>query len=234
MRIAIVGPGKMGRAVRDLARAAGHEVVAELDVGQVARAALCGADVAVEFTAPAAAPGNLTQLASWKVPTVCGSTGWYAQLPEVQAAVTRAGSALVYAPNFSLGVQVLLQLARETGRALAGRSEFDAWLLDVHHRAKLDAPSGTAAAMRAALRQADPAREYPVTSVRAGEVPGTHEIHIEGTGESLVVGHTAHDRTVFARGALVAAAWLTAKPRSGVFTFEQVLFGETGQGKGDR
>ena len=234
MRIAIVGPGKMGRAVRDLALAEGHEIVAELDIGQVSEQAVHGAQVAVEFTQPAAAAGNVTRLAGWRIPTVCGTTGWYDRLPEVRAAVERAGTALVYAPNFSLGVQLFLRLAKETGRALAGRPEFDGYLLEAHHRAKQDAPSGTAAALRDALRSGDPARDYPITSVRSGEVPGTHEIHLEGSGESLTFSHVARDRSVFAKGALVAAKWLVERPRKGVFTFEQVLFGPltlTGEGK---
>ena len=136
-----------------------------------------------------------------------------------------AGTALIYAPNFSLGVQIFLRLAKETGRALAGRPEFDAYLLETHHRAKKDAPSGTAAALRDALRLGNPARDFPITSIRSGEIPGTHEIHLEGPGESLTFSHVARDRSVFARGALVAARWLMERSRKGVFTFEQVLFG---------
>jgi 4-hydroxy-tetrahydrodipicolinate reductase len=217
----------MGRAVRESARAGGHEVVAELDVGQVNREALGKAEVAIEFTEPGAAADNLLLLASWRMPTVCGTTGWYARLAEVTKAVEKSGSALVYAPNFSVGVLLMTHLAREAGKVLAGRPEFDAWLLDVHHRQKKDAPSGTAGALRDALRQGDPKREYPITSVRAGEMPGTHEVHLEHGPESLVLSHTARDRSVFARGALVAAEWLAARPRKGVFTFEQVIFGDT-------
>ena len=216
----------MGRAVRDLARAEGHEVVAELDIGQVSQAALKGADVAIEFTQPDAAAENLIRLAGWKVPTVCGTTGWYDRLGDIRAAVEKAGTALVYAPNFSVGVQVLLQIARATGEVLKSRPELTAHLVETHNTAKKDAPSGTAIALRDVLRVADPKREYPITSVREGDVPGTHEVHIDGPGESLTLQHVAHDRTTFARGALVAARWLTDKPRRGVFTFDQVLFGE--------
>ncbi len=227
MRIAIIGVGKMGRTIRDLAITQQHEVTAELDVGQVTREALRGADVAIEFTEPGAAAGNLLQLAAWHMPAVCGTTGWYARLPEVKSSVEKAGSSLVYAPNFSVGVLLMTHLAREAGKAMAGKPGFDAWLLDVHHREKKDAPSGTAAALRDALRSGDPGRDYPITSVRAGQVPGTHEVHIENGPESLVLSHTARDRSVFAHGALVAAAWLAASRRRGVFTFEQVLFGDS-------
>ena len=226
VKIAIIGPGKMGRAVRDLARVEGHEIVAELDIGQVAQDALKGTDVAIEFTQPDAAAENLVQLAGWKIPTVCGTTGWYGQLADVRAAVKKAGTALVYAPNFSIGVQLFLQIARAAATALSSRPEFAARIVDLHHVTKKDAPSGTAIALRDALLSQDATREYPIASVREGEVPGTHELHIEGPGENILLQHAAKDRTIFARGALVAARWLVERPRRGVFTFDQVLFGE--------
>jgi len=228
MRIAIVGFGKMGRAVRDTALAQGHEVRSEIDIGQLQRESLRGAEVAIEFTQPDAAADNLIALAGWKVPVVCGTTGWYGRLAEVRSAVEASKSALVYAPNFSLGVQFLLRAAREIGGALAKRTEFDAYVVDVHHRAKKDAPSGTAGALQQVLRAADSTRDYPITSIRSGEVPGTHELHVEGPGESLIFQHVARDRTIFAAGALTAARWLLERPRQGVFTLEQVLFGEAG------
>src|SRR5436190_20337205 len=111
----------MGRAVRDLALSRKHQIAAELDLGQLSQAALRGADVAIEFTQPDAAAGNLKLLAEWRVPTVCGTTGWYGKLPDVRAAVEKGKSALVYAPNFSLGVQIFLRAANELARALARR-----------------------------------------------------------------------------------------------------------------
>lgn len=226
MKIAIAGMGKMGHAVREQAFARGHEITAELDIGQLSRSALRDAQVVVEFTQPDAAAENLIMLAGWKMPVVCGTTGWYGRLPEVRAAVETAGTALVYSPNFSLGVQILLRAAEVIGSALAGRPEFDAYIVDVHHAQKKDAPSGTAGALQAALKHGDPARGYPITSIRAGQVPGTHALHVEGPGESLSLEHVAHDRTIFAAGALAAAEWLLAHPRRGVFTLRDILFGE--------
>jgi 4-hydroxy-tetrahydrodipicolinate reductase len=226
MRIAIVGFGKMGHAIRDLANSQGHEITAELDVGQLSQGALKSAEVAIEFTQPDAAPANLIQLASWKVPAVCGTTGWYGRLPEVRKAVEAGQTALVFAPNFSLGVQLLFRAARELGRGLKERPEFDAYLVETHHRGKKDAPSGTALGLREALRSVDTVHDYSTTSIRAGQVPGTHELHIEGSGESLLLQHTARDRSVFAAGALLAARWLVDGKRRGVFTLEQVLFGD--------
>jgi 4-hydroxy-tetrahydrodipicolinate reductase len=226
MKIAIVGFGKMGHAVGDLARSQGHEIAAQIDLGQLSQGAVRGADVAIEFTQPDAAAGNLIQLAGWKVPAVCGTTGWYGRLPEVRKAVEAAQTALVFAPNFSLGVQLLFRAARELGRGLKERPELDAYLVETHHRGKKDAPSGTASGLREALRGVDPLHDYPITSIRAGQVPGTHELHVGGPGESLLLQHTAHDRSVFAAGALIAARWLVDGKRRGVFTLEQVLFGD--------
>lgn len=227
MRIAIVGPGKMGRAIADLARSDGHQIVAELDVGQVSKPALGDAEVAIEFTQPDAAAENLIKLASWRMPTVSGTTGWFDRLPDVKAAVDKAGSALVYAPNFSLGVQLLLKIARSTAELLASRPEFAARIVDIHHVHKKDAPSGTAVALRDVMLSRDPTREYPISSVREGEVPGQHEIHLTTPGETLMLQHLATDRSPFARGALVAAKWLIERPRKGVFPFDHVLFGES-------
>lgn len=215
----------MGRTVAGAARAAGHEVMAEIGRDGLTKAALADACVAFEFTEPAAAPHNLIQLAEFRVPAVCGTTGWYQHLPEVRDAVERHESALVYAPNFSLGVQILRNLAEAAGRVLSRLPEFDTYLIERHHRQKKDVPSGTAKVLRDALAAADPDHALSVTSIRAGAIPGTHEIHIDGPGEAVTIAHTARDRSIFARGALVAAEWITARRRRGVFTFEQVLSG---------
>ena len=224
-RVAVVGTGRMGRAVASAARAKGYDVTAELGPGELARERLAGAQVVLEFTVPDAAAANLVALAGWGIPTVSGTTGWLERLPEVRAAVERAGAALVHSPNFAVGVHLFVRLARAAGALLAPRPEFDAYLLEVHHRDKRDAPSGTARLLRETLRQADGSRDYAVTSIRAGDVTGTHEIRFEGAGEGIALRHEARDRTVFAHGALLAAAWLLERPRTGVFSFEDVLFG---------
>lgn len=229
LRIAIVGPGAMGQAVAALARAGGHRIVAEIGPGDLTRERLDGADVAIEFTEPAAAAPNLVALAGWRVPTVCGTTGWTEQLAEVTAAVERAGTALVHAPNFATGVHLFARLARAAAALVAARPEFAAYLLEVHHERKKDAPSGTARKLQDALRAADESREYPITSIRTGAVPGVHELHLETEGEGLTLSHVARDRTIYARGALLAAHWLLADDRRGVFTFDEVLFGGNGR-----
>ena len=226
MRIAIVGFGRMGRAVQSVATARGHDVALTIGRGELETSSLSGVDVAIEFTAPDAAADNLIRLAHSKVPTVSGTTGWFARLDEVRAAFERENIGLVYAPNFSLGVQLLLRVAREMGRLAAARPEFEAWIVETHHSRKRDAPSGTAKALQNALRAEDHDRPYPVTSIRAGDVPGTHSLTFDAPGESLELTHTARERSVFATGAVVAAEWLTEHPISGVRDFASVVFPE--------
>ena len=225
MKIAVVGPGRMGGAVAHVARESGHEIVAEIGAGGLSPDAVRHAQVAIEFTLPGAARANLERLAELGVPTVTGTTGWYDALPEIGAAFEAAGVGLVYAPNFSLGALLMTRLVGEAGRLMAGRPEFSAWLVETHHAGKLDAPSGTAERLRQSLRQADPDRDYPVTSLRGGTVPGTHELVIDAAGEELVLRHAARDRSIFARGAVLAAQWLIAEPRRGAFDFGTSILG---------
>lgn len=229
MRIAIIGTGRMGQAVAEVARSRGHDVVTMVSGAENASAAaltaerLAGAEVAIEFTRPEAAPGNLRRLVELGIPVVTGTTGWGSELPGIQAAVEARGGALLHAPNFSTGVALLLRAARQLAAELAGREGFEAFMVDEHHGAKRDAPSGTALALQAALRAGDPARQFPVTSIRAGHHPGRHRVTWDSRFESIVLEHSARDRRVFAEGAVRAAEWLPG--HTGVFTFADVLFG---------
>ena len=220
-RLAIVGYGRMGRAVEELAPERGWSVVARFDGGTpITRDALAGADVAVEFSEPAAAADNVRALAAAGCATVCGTTGWYDRLEEVSAEVRRQGGALLWAPNFALGVALFARLAEVAGRLFGAAGGFDAHLTDVHHSAKRDAPSGTAR-MLADRVAGGLRRELPITSIRTGHVPGTHELHFDAPFESVRLVHEARDRRVFADGALVAARWLVG--RRGVFELNDLL-----------
>jgi 4-hydroxy-tetrahydrodipicolinate reductase len=232
MRIVIVGDGKMGRAVASLAEARGHVIHALIGGGENAggRALtaerLKGAEVAVEFTRPDAAVANLGHLIDAGVPVVTGTTGWLDQLPRVTAHVERRGGALLYAANFSLGVHLFLRAARDLAGRFAGHPEFDAFILEEHHAAKLDAPSGTARELQQRIRSSDPARDFPITSIRAGTTPGTHLVAYDGPYERVTLAHVARNREGFAAGALAAAEWLPGRP--GVHTVDDMLFGESG------
>jgi 4-hydroxy-tetrahydrodipicolinate reductase len=229
MRIAIVGNGKMGQAVARLAEQRGHTIHGVIGGGENAEgraltaARLAGADVAVEFTRPDAAPANLERLIEAGIPTVTGTTGWLEQLPRIAALVVQRKGALLHAANFSLGVHLFLRAARELARGFAGRPEFDAFILEEHHAAKLDAPSGTARELQARLRQSDPQRPYPITSVRVGSAPGMHLVAYDGAYERITLTHAARSREGFAAGALAAAEWLPGHP--GVHTVDDMLFG---------
>ena len=231
MRILIVGDGKMGHAIAALAAARGHTVHAmigrEENAGgrALTRERLAGADVAVEFTGPDAAVANLERLIEAGVPVVTGTTGWSAMLPRITRLVEERGGALLHASNFSAGVQLFLRAAEDLARRFAGHAEFDAFILEEHHAGKRDAPSGTALSLQAALRRGDAARSFPITSVRAGAIPGTHVVTYDGPADSVTLRHVARSREGFAEGALAAAEWLPGRP--GVHTFEQMLFGAT-------
>jgi 4-hydroxy-tetrahydrodipicolinate reductase len=226
LRVAIVGDGKMGRAVSDLARERGYVVTTMLgladnsDGGAITRERLGESDVIIEFTEPSAAPANIIAAVRAGYPVVTGTTGWGKRLDEVTRAVAAANGALVHAPNFSIGVNVFLAIAEAAGRIMSRAPEFDPHIVETHHAAKKDAPSGTALALERSAASGL-GRSIPITSVRTGHVPGTHELSFDGAFEQIRLTHTARDRRVFADGALRAAAWLPG--RKGVFTMRDVL-----------
>ena len=221
----------MGRAVAGLAEERGHSIHTVIqssdnaDGRALTRERLSGADVALEFTKPDAVVHNLERLIELGIPTVTGTTGWSEALARITALVAKRHGALLHAPNFSVGVQLFLQAARELARRFRGRPEFEDSIVEEHHAAKLDAPSGTALLLQRQLAREDTDRKFPITSVRAGTVPGTHTLTYNGAHETITLSHVARSRQTFAAGALTAAEWLPGK--IGVFTFEDMLFGET-------
>jgi 4-hydroxy-tetrahydrodipicolinate reductase len=222
----------MGKAVTALAIGRGHSIHTVVDSSDnvsgraLTQERLAGADVAIEFTRPAAAVSNLERLIELGIPTVTGTTGWTGALPQITALVEARRGALLHAANFSAGVHLFLRTARELARNFCGRSEFVGSIREEHHAAKLDAPSGTALLLQQRLGDPDPSRSFPITSVRAGTTPGTHTLTYDGPHETVSLSHLARDREAFAAGALAAAEWLPGK--TGVFTFEYLLFGENG------
>ncbi len=224
--IAIIGDGKMGQAIRDLALEKGWLVTAVIgeresaDGVGISRRSLGEPDVAVEFSQPGAAVANISACLREGVPVVAGTTGWYDALSEVTRLANETGTPLIWSPNFSLGVNVMIELARYAGTLMRTLEDFDAHIVETHHSKKKDAPSGTAIAMAKAASDAL-GRPIPTTSVRTGSVPGTHELVFDGTFEQLSLTHLARDRRVFAEGALKAADWLVGK--KGVFTMRDVL-----------
>ena len=229
-RVAIIGMGRMGSAVRAMAEAQRWTVVAQLrraetNSDEMLLAAVRGADVAIEFTTAAEAPSLLERLSGAGCPVVSGTTGWLDHRDRVERAVRERDGALLWAPNFSLGVQVLWRAAAYASRMLAGLPGFATHIVETHHSAKRDAPSGTALELQRRVQDATGA-PVPVTSVRVGHVPGTHTFIADGTFEQLQLTHEARDRLVFAEGALTAAAWLVERWRAGargMFAMDDLL-----------
>ena len=232
-KVALIGIGKMGRVLAQLAPDRGWEIVATIgadgnrDGAGITASTLNGADVAIEFTAPNAAPANVRAAVVAGCPIVVGTTGWTSELPTLSEFVNSQRGALLTASNFSLGVNAFAQIVALASRLLASAGGFDVALIETHHSAKKDAPSGTALTLRAAAAPGWP-RDIPITSVRTGTVPGTHEFLFDAQFETVTLTHVARDRRVFAEGALAAAAWLIG--RRGVFTMRDVLASPTKQG----
>src|SRR5439155_12350359 len=170
-----------------------------------------GADVAVEFTVPAAAPVNARAAVAAGCPIVVGTTGWYDELPALASWVESHRGALLTATNFSLGVNIFERIAETAARLLGRAPGFDAHIIETHHAAKRDAPSGTAATLGRTASKAWGRGDIPITSVRTGAVPGTHEFVFDSPFEQIHLEHVARDRRVFAEGALVAAEWLIGR-----------------------
>jgi 4-hydroxy-tetrahydrodipicolinate reductase len=227
-KLAIVGYGKMGKLIEQLAPEYDFEVALKLDefnnadgAGLIARN-FVGIDVAIEFSIPAAVPGNVEGIAALGVPLVVGTTGWLEQIDQVQRIIEEHHTGLVWSPNFSIGVNVFFRLVAEAARLLAAEPAYGAWAWEIHHSAKKDAPSGTLLKLVEEMKKAGYARHIDVGSNRAGTIPGTHEIGFDSGADTITLRHTARSREGFARGALKAAQWIIGK--QGFYEFSEIEF----------
>jgi 4-hydroxy-tetrahydrodipicolinate reductase len=228
MRILLVGYGKMGRLVGELAPQYSCEVAGVVDPLSKAQTAAVDdpqwkgtVDVAVDFTSPDAVVANVRALAGQGINIVLGTTGWGAHEAELRKIVSDAGIGIVAAPNFSTGVVLFELLVARSAEIFAAQPEFGAWVHEAHHAAKKDAPSGTALKLKKSMEAAGFNRPIDVSATRAGYIPGTHTIGFDGPSESITLTHTARDRGGFARGALSAARWVSG--RTGWYTMQDVL-----------
>lgn len=225
--LAIVGYGKMGRLIEQLGPEYGFDVRAKFNSRNnlhgtgLTPAALNGVDVAVEFSTPDAAAENVRQLATAGVNVAVGTTGWAEHLPAARQAVSRNGTGLVWAPNFSVGVNLFIQAVAQTAALFAKRQEYDAWGWEIHHSVKKDAPSGTLRKLAEEMRESGYERSVNLSANRAGTHPGTHEIGFDSLADTITLRHTARNREGFARGALRAARWVAGK--KGWFEFQEIL-----------
>ncbi len=264
MNIALVGYGKMGRMIEAAALERGHVIVARVDpfdpkadAKDIASCAVLyaksdstsdsktdtktgtKADVAIEFSRPDTAVPNMLALVERGIPVVVGTTGWYKQLPEVRAAVGKAGSSLLWSANYSLGVNLFYRIAAYAAKLADPFAEYDVGGWEAHHNKKADSPSGTAKTLvervlaemtrkktpvYETLDRPPAAEELHYPSLRVGAVPGTHSLFFDSSADTIELTHTARSREGFARGAVRAAEWLAAAgTRRGVFTMDDVL-----------
>ena len=225
MRVLLIGHGRMGQLVETLApeykavvagvvtsRDAEH-ALAERDFGPV--------DVAIDFTVADAVVRTLPLLARRGLNVVVGTTGWAAHEKQMRETVADTGIGVLVAANFSLGMNIFQLVVEDAARRFAKHPSFGAWIHELHHAAKKDAPSGTALQLRTGMERAGYDRAVAMSSVRVGSIPGTHEVGFDGPSDTITLTHTVRDRAVFARGALEAARWLVGK--HGWFTMRDLL-----------
>lgn len=243
MKIAILGYGRMGRAIEEIARERGYEVTAVLDQADNERGAgiradtLRGAEVAIDFSTADAVLDNVRSCTRLGVGVVLGTTGWEADRAEVEASVREAGGALLHSPNFSVGMLLFTRIAEHAARLVNRLDDFDVSLSETHHRHKKDHPGGTARKLAGILlaeidrktswsmeltegEQVDPAI-LQVSVARTGEVPGIHAVSLESAEDSILLRHEARSRKGFARGAVLGAAWI--RGRTGIYTMEECM-----------
>ncbi|HEU5453014.1 MAG TPA: dihydrodipicolinate reductase C-terminal domain-containing protein [Terriglobales bacterium] len=223
MNLLVLGKGKTGALVADIARERGHGVAcvsSKENVGCAAlsASALRGTDVVIDFTTPHAVLGNIEACARAGVNIAVGTTGWYGEIAAVQQLVNRSNIGFVYAANFSVGVNLFFEIVRAAADGL--RLGYSGHITEKHHVHKKDAPSGTAVAIRNVIQAAAGAK-LDITSVREGEIVGTHILELKSAGDTITLAHESHSRRGFAEGAVRAAEWL--KDRKGFYDFKDVF-----------
>jgi 4-hydroxy-tetrahydrodipicolinate reductase len=227
MRIALVGHGKMGRVVEEIAPGRGMEVAGRftrsrpLCADAETRRALSGVAALVDFSVPEAVAGTARAAAELSLPLVIGTTGWHDRFDEVREIVETSGIGAVRAANFSLGVNVFYRLVERAAQLLARVDGYDPFIHDWHHRFKLDSPSGTALEIRRRMARSYGASEVPISCQRAGWVPSVHQVGFDSAADTIHLEHRARNRQGLAEGALLAVRWIAG--RSGFHEFSEVL-----------
>lgn len=217
----------MGRTIAQIAPQRGFQVRLVMDVDAnphaqgITREKFEGIDVCVDFTTPDAVVENVRRVAEAGCNMVIGTTGWTEHLNTVRQIVEKNGIGIVHAANFSIGVNLFYRAAQAAAEVFARFPMYEPYITEAHHRTKKDAPSGTAKEMQHQVAPLLPGRQIPVASIRAGFIPGTHELGFDSEADTIILRHTARGRQGFAEGALLAAHWVVG--RKGLFTFSDVL-----------
>jgi 4-hydroxy-tetrahydrodipicolinate reductase len=227
LNLALIGYGKMGRMVEELAVSRGYKVLFKVDIEgneqcqALSRQNLAGVDVAINFSTPDSVLPIVDRVSALGVNLVVGTTGWTSQLPEVRKLVEERKVGLVYGSNFSIGVNLFFRLAEAAAALFREYQEYDPWIYEIHHRAKLDAPSGTALKLEQIIEKAYGDKKVIPASNRAGAHPGEHTVGFDSEADTITFTHTTRSRLGFASGALRAAEWIRGK--KGLFEFSQTF-----------
>jgi 4-hydroxy-tetrahydrodipicolinate reductase len=236
MRIALIGYGKMGKAIEEAALQRGHEIIITIDqpnLHEFTRENLAKAEVAIEFTSPHSAFDNIKKCMEWGVPVVCGSTGWTERLEEMKNICAALNGSFIYSSNFSVGVNIFFEVNKKLAALMAPLKEYEVILEETHHTQKNDAPSGTAITLAEQVLEkvhrkkqwvnelSDNPEDLEIISQRVDPAPGTHSIKYSSAIDNIEIIHTAHNRKGFATGAVLAAEFI--KDKKGFFTMKDVL-----------
>ena len=232
MKIALVGYGKMGKIIDEIATQRNHEIVARLNESPTSEN-LNNADVVIEFSNPEVAFNNIKTCLENKIPVICGTTGWLDQKPEIQEIALQNKTAFLYGSNFSLGVNLFFALNEKLASLMKEFPEYNVQLEEIHHTHKKDAPSGTAISLAEGIIKNSERfdawkldetqnKELGIFAIREDEVPGTHSVYYKSDVDEIEIKHTAFNRNGFAVGAVIAAEWIIGK--TGNFTMNDVLF----------
>ena len=221
MRILLLGHGRMGRLVESLAAAHGCEIAGIVTSKSGKEAFETDADVAIDFSMGPAVRANVVRLADRRMNVVIGTTGWAEDEAACREAAAKAGIGVIASPTFSLGMHVVRTVVEHAARLFASQADVGAWIHELHHAAKKDAPSGTALMLQRAMAARGYSRAIDVSSTRAGSMPGTHVVGFDGPAETVTLSHDVRDRAVFAHGALEAAKWV--KGRQGWFAMADLI-----------
>ena len=227
MKIALLGYGRMGQATEKIAMERGHSIVAKIDKNN--QNETYDADVAINFSVPKAAYNNISSAIHKKIPVVCGTTGWLDRFSEVETLCKQNDGAFLYASNFSLGVNLFFELNEKLAEMMQKQPLYTASIEEIHHTQKLDRPSGTAITLAEGISSDGNAwhlveengEGVPIRSIRKNEIPGTHTVTHSSSIDQISITHTAHNRTGFALGAVLAAEWIQDK--KGIFSMKDVL-----------
>lgn len=230
MKIALLGYGKMGKTIEQIAQSRGHDIVLKIDK-HITDYDITEADVAIDFSVPNAAVGNLSKALNNNVPVISGTTGWLKDYDDITRLCKERDGAFIYASNFSIGVNIFFELNKQLAKMMSDLDKYKVSMEEIHHTQKLDAPSGTAITLAEGIIENSNYKQWsldkndadtiPIVAKRIEDVPGTHVVSYDSTVDTIEIKHTAKNREGFALGAVIAAEWIVGK--TGIFTMKDVL-----------